>query len=230
MALWPEFDPDRLAGALMRVDLQEARYLAVGEYHNVVDLLMRAAAAACLLDREEDALVYVRRAAERMDEWTRMVDARVVQAAGYSEFAAARGLLAVALVEGPDEIGWRFLAQTAGAGAGTVQNARVAAAVLVGDAETAIAASRLCELSDAGLGLPFKRFALALFDHDHNAIRKHLSVWLDEKAEATMTHDWGFYNEVPIEVSGAIAAAWRQGIKVRVDSYRVLPRFRVQAS
>lgn len=226
LAKWPEFDLERLSGALMRVDLQEARYLAVGEYHNVVDLLLRAGAAACLLDREADAMTYVERAATQTDEWTRMVDARVVQASSYREFAAARGMLALALVDAPDDAGWRFLAQTANEGLSTVQNARLAAAILVGDADTALAAAKQCELTDAGLGLPFKRFALALFDRDHTGVRKHLQIWLEEKAEATMTHDWGAYNEVPLEVSGAMAAAARQGMRVTMDSVRILPRFR----
>jgi hypothetical protein len=227
MTTWPEFDADRLSGTLMRVDLQEARFLAVGEYHNVVDLLMRAAAAACLLDREEDGMAFVRRAAERTDEWTLMVESRVVPASTYREFAAARGMLATALCDAPEAVGWRFLSQTANEGPGPAQNARLAAAILVGDADSAIQATKLCELTDAGLGVPFKRFALALFDRDHAGVRKSLSLWLEEKAEATMTHDWGAYNEVPLEVSGAIAAAWLLGVRVTMDSPRILPRFRV---
>ena len=41
-----------------------------------------------------------------------------------------------------------------------------------------------------------------------------------------MTHEWGAYNEVPIEVNGALALADRAGRTVPVASNRVLTRFR----
>lgn len=226
MRTWPEYDLDRLSGSLLRVELYEARYLAVGEYHNVVDHLLRTAAAACLLDREADALTYIQRAATRTEEWLGMVDARIVPMTLFGELAATRGLLAVAIVGGKEEIGWRFLAQTANSPAGSVHNARLAACLLVGDADTADKSAKLCELADAGLGLPWRRFVTAVFAREHAAARKQIDVWLQEKQESTLTHEWGAYNEVPIEVSGALAAAARMGLPIKVSTNRVMTAFR----
>jgi hypothetical protein len=110
--------------------------------------------------------------------------------------------------------------------AGAVHNARLAAALIVSDRAQAERSAGLCELSDAGLGLPWKKAALAILAKDEAAFRKAVYSWINEKMEATMTHDWGAYNEVPIEVSGALALAEHGGVPVLLDSNRVLTRFR----
>lgn len=223
---WPEYELDRLSGSLLRVELYEARYLAVGEYHNVVDHLLRTASAACLLDREPEALNYIARAAARTEEWIGMVENRVVPPASWEEFAATRGLLAVAITSGKESVGWRFLAATADAPAGPAHNARLAACGLVGDADTAEKSAKLCELSDAGLGLPWRRFVMAVFAREAAVARRQVDVWLQEKHDSTLTHEWGAYNEVPIEVSGALAVAGRQGLPLKLANNRVLTRYR----
>jgi hypothetical protein len=226
MTSWPEFEIELLQGALLRVDLYEHRYLAVGEYHNVVNHLLRSAAASCLADREADAEALVERAARRMIEWVGAARDGKVRVSSFSEFAATRGWLAVALGETGAAAAQAFVAMTAEIPAGPVHNARMAAALLAGDAQALHASARLAELSDAGLGLPWKRLALAVDARDELAALRALAMWIQEKMEATMTHDWGPYNEVPIEVSGAMGLAARSGLFLALDSNRVLTRFR----
>jgi hypothetical protein len=231
MTTWPDVDSERLTGALLRVDLYENRYLAVNEYHNVVNHVLRSASAACLLDREADALALIDRAGRRMGEWVAAVEEGRIKPSAYADFAATRGLLALALApEGQAAAAERtaatFLAQTADAPPGPVHNARLAAAALLTDLDTLRASARSCELSDAGLGLPWKRFATALESRDPAALAKIAVTWLREKLEATHTNEWGAYNDVPIEVSAALALAERFGAPVRIVNNRVLTRFR----
>ncbi len=226
MSSWPEYELERLSGALLRVDMYEARYLAVHEHNNVVNHLLRSASAACLSDREEEASRYIARAASRMAEWVAAVAAGRVNVSSYGDFAASRGLLAIAIASGGVAIATVFAEQTVAAPAGSTHNARLVAAAMMGDATALEHSAKLCELSDAGLGLPWKKFALALIAENEEGMRKCLNTWVQEKMEATMTHEWGAYNEVPIEVSGALALAARAGIGFTVDSNRVLTRFR----
>lgn len=228
MADWPEFELERLSGALLRVDLYEQRYLAVSEYPNVVNHLLRSAAAACLSDREDDALKLIQRASRRMEEWVVAARDGKVKTSTLGDFACARGFLAVATAPGPNAVDTAraLLTLTKDAPSGSVQNARLVAATLLGDAATAEMAAKGCELSDAGLGLPLRKFVVALFAGDDAAMKKCIATWLQEKMEATMTHEWGAYNEVPVEVSGAMALAERRGRELRIDSNRVLTRFR----
>ena len=228
---WPETDTERLSGVLLRVDLYEGRYLAVGELNNVVNHLLRSASAACLLDREDEALALVDRAGRRMEEWIAGVAAGRMKVASYGDFAATRGVLAFALAPperaGAAEAAARtFLAQTADAPPGSVHNARLGAAALVGDLDALRRAAQACELSDAGLGLPWKRFAGALEAGDAALATRSALGWLREKSEATHTNEWGAYNEVPIEVSAALALAARRGLAVALANNRVLTRFR----
>jgi hypothetical protein len=231
MTTWPDVDSERLSGALLRVDLYEARYLAVGEHHNVVNLLLRSASAACLLDREDDAAALVARAGRRMQEWIAAAAEGRSKPAAYGDFSATRGMLALALLppegqEGALRAARGLLTQTAALPPGSVHNARLAAACLTDDAPALQAAARACELSDAGLGLPWKRFATALDTRDTALAAKSALAWLREKMEATHTNEWGAYNEVPIEVSGALALAELRGMPVRLATNRVLTRFR----
>lgn len=230
MSAWPDFDDERLTGNLLRVDLYEGRYLAVREYHNVVNHLLRSASAACLLDREPLALELIARAATRTAEW---VEHGGQRPAPYADLAATRGLLALALhPDAADEGGAprhtarAFLRQTAESPAGSVQNARLAAASLLGEWEAVRAAAKACELADAGLGLPWKRLVLALDARDAAGVAKAAQTWLREKMEATHTNEWGAYNEVPIEVSAALGLAALHGMDVRLDTNRVMTRFR----
>ncbi len=228
MGDWPDFEVDRLAGALMRVDLYEQRYLAVGEYHSVVNHLLRSASAACLSDREDEAVRLVARAANRMDEWVRAVREGKVKGTAFADLACTRGWLAVAVAPSAvsEESARSFLVATAVAPPGPVQNARMVAATILGEPLSINAAAGGAELTDAGLGLPLKRFVLALLAGDEPVMRKCIHTWLVEKMEATMTHEWGAYNEVPIEVSGALALAERRGCPLPIKSNRVLTRFR----
>ncbi|MES2643018.1 MAG: hypothetical protein V4850_26270 [Myxococcota bacterium] len=232
MSLWPDVvDSERLTGALLRVDLYEGRYLAVVEYHNVVNHLLRSASAACLLNREADALALVDRAGRRMVEWIDAVSEGRVKPGSYADFAATRGLLALALAPHERraaslEAARTFLRQTADAPPGSVHNARLAAAALLEDAPTLQAAARACELSDAGLGLPWRRFATALDTNDATGAAKSAHTWLREKMEATHTNEWGAYNEIPIEVSAALALAGARGLFVKLASNRVMTGLR----
>lgn len=231
MTRWPDTDTERLAAVLLRVDLYEARYVAVGEFHSVVNHLLRSASAAWLLDREADGLSLVDRAARRMEEWIDAVGVGRSKAASYADFAATRGILAFALVSearlgAVGAAARTFLAQTADAPPGSVHNARLAAAVLVDDVDALRTSASACELSDAGLGLPWKRFAGALDTRDAALAAKSALTWLREKSEATHTNEWGAYNEVPVEVSAALALAERRGMGARVKTNRVMTRFR----
>ncbi|MDP2314007.1 MAG: hypothetical protein Q8P41_13955 [Pseudomonadota bacterium] len=231
MTLWPDVDSERLSGVLLRVDLYENRYLAVAEYHNVVNHLVRTASAACLLDREPEALALIDRAGRRMGEWIAAVGEGRVKPGTYADFAATRGLLVLALApaerhDAAHESARTFLRQTADAPAGSVHNARLAAAALVQDAAALQAAARSCELSDAGLGLPWRRFATALDAGDAVACAKSAQNWLREKMEATHTNEWGAYNEIPIEVSAALALAEQRGLGLKLTSNRILTGLR----
>ncbi len=232
MTPWPDdIDRERLTGVLLRVDLYENRYLAVAEYHNVVNHLLRSASAACLLDREPEALELVDRAVLRMMEWIAAVGDARVGLPTYADFAATRGLLAFALASEermPAALvaARAFLRQTAEVRPGSVHNARLAAAALVDEPAALQAAARSCELSDAGLGLPWRRFASALDTGDGVAAAKSAQNWLNEKLEATHTNEWGAYNEIPIEVSAALALAERRGMPFKLASNRVLTRLR----
>lgn len=231
MNTWPDVDSERLAGVLLRVDLYENRYLAVSEYHNVVNHLLRSASAACLLDKQADALALVDRAGRRMEEWIAAVGDGRIKPGSYADFSATRGLLALALApEGRKDAAVRaartFLAQTSDAPPGSVHNARLAAAGLAGDMPALQASAKACELSDAGLGLPWKRFATAIDARDPAMAAKSALAWLREKMEATHTNEWGAYNEVPLEVSAALALAELRGVPVKLTSNRVLTRFR----
>ncbi|MFZ5479134.1 MAG: hypothetical protein ACOZNI_20390 [Myxococcota bacterium] len=234
MSRWPESDDERLEAVLLRVDLHEGRYVAVREYHNVVHHLLRSASAACLLDREADALALIQRACARMAEWVELAANDRARRATFGDLAATRGLLALSLhpdaaaADGaPHHTARALLKQTEGAPAGPVHNARIAAAALVGEWEALRASARLCELSDAGLGVPWRKLAQAIDTKDAPTIQKAAEAWLQEKMEATHTNEWGAYNEVPIEVSGALGLAELAGVPVRLHSNRVLTRFRV---
>ena len=228
MSDWPESHDDRLSTVLLRVDLAEGRFLADGQYNHVVNHLLRSASAACLLDQEADALALVVRAAVRTGEWVESVVAGRTKSTSFVDFACTRGMLALALSGTPnaDQVAQRFLDATAQLGAGSPQNARMAAALLVGDLAAAHRALGLAERSDPGLGQPWMKFAAAIEAKDVPACAKAATTWLREKMEATFTNEWGAYNEVPIEVSAALALAERHGLQVRLSSNRILPRFR----
>lgn len=234
MSAWPDFDEERLQSTLLRVDLYEGRYLAVREYHNVVNHLLRSASAACLLDQEPKAEELIARASARMEEWVAACAADRSRQSTYTDLATTRGLLAMALRRDAGKEGgpaWRaghaFLRQTEAAPSGPVHNARLAAALLAGDLDVLQDAAKACELADAGLGLPWKRVALAIAAGDEAGVVKAVATWLREKYEATHTNEWGSYNDVPVEVSGALALAEVRGLPIRLDSNRVLTRFRV---
>jgi len=225
---WPEFELERLDGLLLRADLHEQRFLAAGEYGNLVNHLMRCAAAACLSDREADGVSFVARAAVRTGEWVRAAREGRARPSSFADYALARGWLAVSIAPTPVamDILPGFLAMTGWQPAGAVHNARMVAGLLAGDDAAVDAASQKCDLSDAGLGAPLKRFALACVAADRAGMQKALATWLREKLDATMTHEWGAYNELPVEVSGALALAERRGTPLPLASNRVLTRFR----
>jgi hypothetical protein len=228
MERWPEFEPERLEVALLRVDLQEQRLLASGDHQGVVNHLLRSASAACLADREDDAVRFIARAAGRTMEWVRAARAAKTKPSTFADLAFTRGWLAAAIAPPADlaEPARNLLAMTGWQPAGSAHNARAVAAVLSGDLAAAQASLALCDLSDPGLGAPLKRFLTALLAADEPAMKKAATAWLQEKMDATMTHEWGAYNEVPIEVSGALALAGRNGSPVRLTSNRVLTELR----
>lgn len=229
MGDWPEFEVERLAGALLRVDLYEQRYLTAGEYPNIVNHLLRSASAACLMDREPEALKLVARAAERTVEWVRAARENRVRPSTFGDLAFTRGWLAVAIEPpafGTEEAARQVLAMTGWQPAGGAHNARLVAAAFLRDWATVDAAAKLCDLADPGLGAPFKRVGLALAAGDETAGKKAIATWLQEKMDATMTHEWGAYNEVPVEVSGALALAVRAGLPLATSSNRVFTRYR----
>ncbi len=229
MTSWPDCDGERQADALLRADLYEGRYLAAGEHHKGINLLLQTAASAYLLGQEPEGDARVARAGRRMAEWVAAVQAGRTPASLFRDLAAARGLLTLALL-GDDAIvtqtAQTFLALTATAPPGAVHNARLAAAALLGLRDAMQVAAGACELSDAGLGAPWRRFALAIEARDPAVLARHIQTWLREKEEATRTSEWGDYDDVPIEVSAALALAERSGVPVRVATNRVLPRFR----
>ncbi len=228
MESWPEFDVERLEAALLRADLQEQRLLEAGDHPGVVNHLVRSASAACLVNREGDALDFVSRAAVRTMEWVRAARAAKTKPSSFADLAFSRGWLAAAICPPADmaEPGGHFLAMSGWQVAGPVHNARMVAALLIGDVPAAEVSIQRCDLSDSGLGVPLKRFITALVGADAEAMGKAANAWLLEKMDATMTHEWGAYNEAPIEVSGALALAERLGRPVKVVSNRVLPQFR----
>ena len=233
MGDWPEFEVERLAGALLRVDLYEQRYVTAGEYPSVVNHLLRSASAACLLDREDEALRLIARAAERTVEWVRAARESKVRPSSFTDLAFTRGWLAIAIEPpgvGAEEAARNVVAMTGWQPAGPVHNARMVAAAFLRDWATVDGAAKLCDISDSGLGAPLRRVAGAIAAGDEAGVRKGILNWLQEKMEATMTHEWGAYNEVPIEVSGALALAERGGRAVPVASNRVLTRYRAPAA
>jgi hypothetical protein len=232
MSAWPDFDTERLTGALLRVDLHEGRYLAAREYPKVVEHLMRSAAAACLLDREELANTLIQRAGERVAEW---VDLAIngVRVPEFDDLAAARGFLMLALAADADQPESRaqrtaraFLAHTADAPPGPTHNARLAAALLVNDSAALVASAKAIALLDPGLGPPWRRFALALDARDPVTVVRSAEAWLRDRMESTSTNATAAYDEVPLEVSGALRLAALRGMPVRLESLQVLPRFR----
>ena len=228
MSDWPESHDDRLSTVLLRVDLSEGRFLAEGQYNHVVNHLLRSAAAACLLDREADAVALIARAGARLGEWIDSVEATRTKPTSFVDYACTRGMLALALWPDPagERIARRFLTATAELGPGSQQNARMAAALYLGESADVARALAGAERSDPGLGQPWMRFVAALEAKDAAACAKAATMWLREKMEATFTNEWGAYNEIPIEVSAALALAERRGVSVRLPSNRILPRFR----
>lgn len=230
-SIWPEFESERIETTLLSVELYERRFLSTQAYHQVIHHLIRCASAACLLHREDEAIRLIGRAGARTLEWLTAVRLGRLPASALDHLALTRGLLALTIATLDDDVHTlsTFLQQTAATPAGPVHNARMVAALLVGDAGSFQHAAERADRSDAGLGLPFKRFALALLANDHSAMLHQLRVWLQEKAESTQTLEWGAYNEVPIEVSGALALAERRGHPLRLASNRILTRFRAVA-
>lgn len=228
MVDWPDYEIERLSGVLLRVDLQERRHQQNGAWPSLVDHLVRAVSAACLSHREAEADAYLRRAAKRMEEWIREVEAGLSATTYNMDFATARGLFALILVNGPDTelLVDLFLRQSNRLPSGPVHNARLIGLLLLKRYGEIAAAASFSSLEDAGLGAPWKRFAMALPGAETTVMQASLERWLNEKMESTQTHEWGAYNEVPIEVSGALALAERCGVPVKVDSNRVLPKFR----
>ena len=224
---WPEYEPERLEVVLARVELHEARFMGDEAYHLVVNHLVRAASAACLLDREPEADRYIHRAASRMAEWVEAARWGRARCDAFSDLAATRGWLVVALANLLDpsqrfnRVAGTFLRLTADRPAGAVHNARLAAASLAHDDAVVTGSIPLLDLSDAGLGLPWRRYAVALAEHDLIAMYGAAEGWIEEKLDATQTLDWGPYNEVPIEVSGALALAALRGERVGLVSNRI---------
>lgn len=225
---WPEYETERLSGVLLRVDLQERRHQQNGAWQSLVDHLIRAVSAACLSHREAEADAYLRRAAARMEEWINLVQQGLPASTYNLDFATARGLFAMVLVGAPglDRLLELYLQQTASLPAGPAHNARLIALLFLRRYGELAPTAALSSIEDMGLGNPWKRFAMAVPGGDETVLRAAVDRWLHEKMEATHTHEWGAYNEVPIEVSGALAIAEHCGILLKLDSNRVLPRYR----
>ena len=115
---------------------------------------------------------------------------------------------------------------TAGLPPGPAHNARLVALAALGRTAELPLAAALASMEDTGLGPPLRRFIMALPTRDRDAMRSALERWLLEKLDATHTAAWGPYNEVPLEVSGALALAERCGCGLRLRSTRVWPPFR----
>lgn len=231
MDRWPEFELERLETVLVRAELQEQRLLAAGDYQGVVNHLLRSASAACLADREDAALGFVARGAVRTMEWVRAARAAKTKPSTFADVAFTRGWLAAAICPPPgmEEPAGHLLAMSGWQPAGQVHNARMVAALLIGDVPAAELSLQRCDLSDPGLGAPLKRFVSALLAGEEDAMAKAANAWLREKMDATMTHEWGAYNEVPIEVSGVLALAVHHGRPLLLPGNRVLTRFRTGA-
>lgn len=228
MERWPDFELERLETVLVRAELQEQRLMAAGDFPGVVNHLLRSASAACLADREPEGFAFVARGAVRTMEWVRAARAAKTKPSTFADLAFTRGWLAAAIAPPPgfEETAGHVLAMTGWQPAGPAHNARAVAALLVGDHAAAELSVGRMDLADAGLGAPFKRFAAALLGADADGMLKATNTWLLEKMDATMTHEWGAYNEVPIEVSGALALAAAAGRPLLLPSNRVLTRFR----
>jgi hypothetical protein len=229
MSEWPEYEPERLSGVLLRIDLQERRLLQAGAWAAVVDHLLRSASTACLASREAEAWSLFERAGRRMIEWIEQVQQGLPRSTYNNDFSAVRGLLTLILANLPQttEAIATFLDQTADLPPGTAHNARLAGLLLLRrHAELPMTAS-FCSTEDMGLGAPWKRFALAIPGEDTAVMRSAAERWILERVDATQTHEWGTYNEVPIEVSGALALAERCGVPLKLDSNRIWPRYRV---
>ncbi len=228
---WPEYEIERVAGILLRVELQEQRHRETGAWAALVDHLNRAVSAACLISQEEEAEAYVLRTSEAMRQWVAAVRQGYARASYNNDFSSVRGMLTLVLSGVPEveSVCDEFLRQTGGLPIGPVYNARlVAQLVLRKEAGELARTGMQCSMEDQGLGAPWRRFALAIPAGDLPAMRSSVDRWLLEKTEATQTHEWGAYNEVPIEVSGALAVAERWGTPLKVSSNRVLPRFRTE--
>jgi hypothetical protein len=223
MTRWPEVETERQSALLLRVDLDERRLRAAGEHAQVVNLLLRVAAAACLLNREKQAEELTERAIGRLGEWL-----EATSPARLGDVAACRGMLALSFgaPDLADRVARAWLALPPISPPGASANTSAAAALFLANDDAATAALRSFDLSDAGLGIPWHTFAQALLAKDAPLAQKAASRWLQEKMEATHTNEWGGYNEVPIEVSGALALAERRGLAVRLASNRVFTRFR----
>jgi hypothetical protein len=231
MGEWPEYESDRLSSQLLRVDLQEKRCLSLGAWQQLIDHLIRSAAVACLVNQEDLAQTLLCRTAQRMSEWVEQVRQGLPVSLYNQDFAPVRGMLSLALVGEeagpvPENIAAEFLRQTSRLPAGPVHNARLAAAILCNRLEEAQNSLSLCSLEDAALGAPWKRFIQGLIAKDAAIMQNGLERWLEEKMEATQTHDWGAYNEVPLEVTGALALSERAGFPLKLHSNRILPRYR----
>lgn len=227
---WPEYEVERLSGVLLRVDLLERRHRQNGAWSLLVDHLIRAVSTACLCGREVEAHSYLVRAAVAMSDWVAKVRQGLPVSSYNRDFSTARGLFALSLCPGPerDHVFQEFLQQTANAEAGPTYNARLIAILWQQRYEELAPTAALSSLEDAGLGAPWKRFAVAIPGGDPNTLKAAVDRWLHEKIEATQTHEWGPYNEVPIEISGALAVAEHCGISLKVDSNRLLPHFRLR--
>lgn len=229
---WPYYEPERLSGLLLRVDLQERRYVSMGSWQQLIDHLVRSASVACLARQSGQANQLLNRAATRMSEWVDQIRQGVPVSLYNQDFAPVRGFLAMALV-GPEAgiaveaVATEFLRQTSLLPAGPVHNARLAAGLLCGKTDEVVVSLGMCSLEDAALGAPWKRFVQGVLARDVVVMEASLERWLEEKMEATQTHDWGAYNEVPIEVSGALGLAEKLDLPIYLRSNRILPRFRV---
>ena len=225
---WPDYEQERLSGLLLRVDLQERRLLVAGDWPGLVDHLIRSASVACLAREETEAKGLVWRAGQRVVEWTGQVQNGLPRSTYNHDFSLVRGVLLLQLSSTPElrQAMELVAAQTAGLPPGPAHNARLICLAFLGRyAELPMAAAQ-SSMEDTGLGPPLRRFIMAICTRDRDALRSAVDRWLREKMEATQTIAWGDYNEVPLEVSGALALAERCGCGIRVRSNRVWPAFR----
>ncbi|HNH46297.1 MAG TPA: hypothetical protein PKY30_04640, partial [Myxococcota bacterium] len=94
---WPEYEIERVAGILLRVELQEQRHRETGAWAALVDHLNRAVSAACLISQEEEAQAYIRRTSEAMRQWVAAVRQGYARASYNNDFASVRGMLTLVL-------------------------------------------------------------------------------------------------------------------------------------